>query len=94
VGVVDRDKDHHGAASVRLDAGERMDGDGQLTVVRGEPLRLLIHHFDDEELLAVLAVARREEFITLEAFVVLATLSDLRRREPHEAGRRLVDRSR
>jgi hypothetical protein len=69
-----------------------MDGDGRLAVAWGKPLCLLIHNFDDEELFAVIAVARCEEFITLEAFAVLATLSDLARKEPHRAGHRFVDR--
>jgi hypothetical protein len=73
----------HRAVHAWLDVGERDDGDGGLGA--GKPLVrsviLLLVHFNDEELFALLLVPVSEEFITMEAHVILTPLSDLSRRE-------------
>jgi hypothetical protein len=78
---VDGDEDLHGAALAWVNAGEGQDGDGGLIGRRSMISVFLggVEHFYHEELLALLLMAISEKLITMEAFVVLTPLCDLRR---------------
>jgi hypothetical protein len=77
-GPVNGHGDLHGATGARLNANQCMQGDGRLTICGRIVLHLIvIHHLDDEQLLVVLPEAQCKQLIVLEAFVVLAMLSDL-----------------
>jgi hypothetical protein len=54
---------------------------------------IIIHHLDDEQLLAVLPVTWHEQLVALEAFFVLVTQSYLRWGEADGARRGFVDRA-
>jgi hypothetical protein len=73
----------HRASCSWLYACERCDGDGRLSAV--EPLVLaitiLLNNFHDEQLFTVLFVSGSENFVTMEALVILTSLGDLGRRK-------------
>jgi hypothetical protein len=55
----------------------RVNGNGRLPVHRREPVILLIHDLNDEQLFALLAMALCEEFVTFEAFAIFTVLGYL-----------------
>jgi hypothetical protein len=77
VGVLDGAQDCHGAADMRLYAFQRVNGNGWLPVRRQEPVFLLIHDLNDEQLFALLAMAWCEELVIYEAFVIFTALGYL-----------------
>jgi hypothetical protein len=86
--------DLHRTPDTRLDANQHVQGNCWLAVCHGGVVRLIIvHHLDDEYLLAMLLVAQGEQLVALEAFAVFATLSDLLWREEDGAGLGFVDRA-